>query len=141
MTSLLKVEPSVFVYELELPSSLAPEDDESGTVEYKRTLSFCSEKKALCRATQLLWRLSQSDDSVATYFLGVEDCGRVSGISIEEMNSSLRVLDFMCGEIGASVTDLGISTTGTDSTSVVEVRVACRVDVRLEREVYVSFDI
>jgi len=57
------------------------------------------------------------------------------------MNSSLRVLDFMCGEIGASVTDLGISTTGTDSTSVVEVRVACRVDVRLEREVYVSFDI
>ncbi|CAH6421354.1 Transcription factor [uncultured virus] len=73
---------------------LSPEI-ESGNVEYKRILHMNFNKIKKLKS-QMLWRLDEGKklcgNEEAIYYIGIEDDGMISGISIDEINSSLDVL-------------------------------------------------
>ncbi len=74
-----------------------PFEYENGFIEYKRTLStYFNKKDKLLR--QILWRMSESilysciKIPTCYYIIGLEDDGKTSNISREELDKSLEIL-------------------------------------------------
>eukprot|EP01028_Stygiella_incarcerata_P011417 TRINITY_DN645_c0_g1_i2.p1 TRINITY_DN645_c0_g1~~TRINITY_DN645_c0_g1_i2.p1 ORF type:complete len:578 (-),score=146.46 TRINITY_DN645_c0_g1_i2:786-2519(-) len=82
-------------------SSLPPES-EIGNIEYKRHICPPDRKRFDTLVSQLGRRLDAGDGQ-AIYLLGVEDDGRQTGISREEMDESIKVLRQMAAENDAEV--------------------------------------
>lgn len=81
-----------------------PENDE-GNTEYKRHLCSTELKSDDSHRfqqliTQLKFRLGEGN-GIATYYIGVEDNGELSGTSLNELNKSVKVLKKMAKEINA----------------------------------------
>lgn len=80
--------------------SLAPEEDRSGNVEYKlQILPLCAERFERL-VTQMQWRIMEGGGA-CVYKIGVEDDGRLAGISQADMRQSLGNLCGMGATIGA----------------------------------------
>lgn len=81
---------------------LAAERDKEGHIEYKLKLIEPSQERFERLVTQMMWRLKQGRNE-AIYELGLADDGTVIGLSRAEMDASLRTLERMASEVGATV--------------------------------------
>lgn len=81
---------------------LAAERDKEGHIEYKLKLVEPSPERFQRLVTQMMWRLKQGRNE-AIYELGLADDGTVIGLTRAEMDASLRTLELMASEVGATV--------------------------------------
>ncbi|OCF34409.1 hypothetical protein I316_03923 [Kwoniella heveanensis BCC8398] len=81
---------------------LAAESDKIGFIEYKLKLIDPTNERFERLVTQLMWRLKQGKNE-AIYELGLADDGTVVGLTRTEMDASLRTLELMASEVGATV--------------------------------------
>ena len=97
----------IFHYQLESFVLIASQNAE-GNIEYKRHL-VCEEGALRFEqlATQLKWRLGEGD-GCATYRLGVDDDGTLSGLEHTAMERSLRILYAMAHHIGATLSQVSL---------------------------------
>jgi GTPase len=82
-----------------------PSEPQEGNIEYKRTLSKISSDKIKQQATQLQWRITESTDCTAKYYLGVEDNGEFSHISKDEVLESIESLSKIGDIVNARVSN------------------------------------
>lgn len=80
-----------------------PEND-TGSIEYKRTLENCSDIKAKKYATQMRWRILQNrKKQCATYYIGVDDDGTITGLTDSDAMESISKFVSISKTIGASI--------------------------------------
>ncbi|KAJ2078362.1 GTP binding protein [Coemansia sp. RSA 988] len=79
-------------------TSLPPELDTSGNVEYKTKLDNISETRAKHLATQLQWRLAEGDGH-AVYVVGVHDNGDIVGITEKEFRDTIETINSMAEQL------------------------------------------
>lgn len=78
-----------------------PPEPEQGNIEYKLKLVNPSSQRFEHLVTQMKWRLREGHGE-AIYQIGVEDNGRLAGLSREEMKASLKTLKEMAARLGAT---------------------------------------
>ncbi|XP_012259707.2 GTP-binding protein 2 isoform X2 [Athalia rosae] len=78
-----------------------PPEPEQGNIEYKLKLVNPSSQRFEHLVTQMKWRLREGHGE-AIYQIGVEDNGRLAGLSTEEMKASLKTLREMAARLGAT---------------------------------------
>ncbi|KAK0083406.1 hypothetical protein PV325_008831 [Microctonus aethiopoides] len=78
-----------------------PPEPEHGNIEYKLKLVNPSNQRFEHLVTQMKWRL-QEGHGEAIYQIGVEDNGRLVGLSRDEMKASLKTLRDMATRLGAT---------------------------------------
>ncbi|WWC73898.1 uncharacterized protein I206_107870 [Kwoniella pini CBS 10737] len=83
-------------------TKLAAERDKAGYIEYKLKLIDPTSERFERLITQLMWRLKQGRNE-AIYELGLADDGTVIGLPRSQMDASLRTLELMASEVGATV--------------------------------------
>lgn len=71
---------------------------EEGNREYKFKLTDLSDDQITHRKTQLNWRLNEGDGE-AFYLIGIEDNGNPLGLSVPDLQESLRNLKFMADQV------------------------------------------
>jgi GTPase len=72
---------------------------EEGNHEYKFKLLNLTDSQLNHRVSQLQWRLNESGDAnEAIYHIGVEDNGRCTGLSEEDLSESVKTLQFMADQ-------------------------------------------
>ncbi|XP_014484503.1 PREDICTED: GTP-binding protein 2 [Dinoponera quadriceps] len=82
-----------------------PPEPEQGNIEYKLKLINPSSQRFEHLVTQMKWRLKEGHGE-AIYQIGVEDNGRLAGLSKEEMKASLKTLKDMASRLGATISIL-----------------------------------
>ncbi|XP_058799976.1 GTP-binding protein 2 [Phymastichus coffea] len=82
-----------------------PPEPEQGNIEYKLKLINPSSQRFEHLVTQMKWRL-QEGHGEAIYQIGVEDNGKLAGLSKEDMKASLKTLRDMATRLGATITVL-----------------------------------
>lgn len=87
--------------EIEKAEHLAPEIEE-GNREYKFKLTDLTDDQLTHRITQLNWRLNEGNDE-AFYLIGVEDNGNQLGLSDEDLQESLKNLQFIADQVGCDM--------------------------------------
>ncbi|WWC92614.1 uncharacterized protein L201_007573 [Kwoniella dendrophila CBS 6074] len=83
-------------------TKLAAERDKAGYIEYKLKLIDPTPERFERLVTQMMWRLKQGRNE-AIYELGLADDGTVIGLPRSQMDASLRTLELMASEVGATV--------------------------------------
>ncbi|XP_008547414.1 GTP-binding protein 2 [Microplitis demolitor] len=78
-----------------------PPEPEQGNIEYKLKLVNPSCQRFEHLVTQMKWRLKEGHGE-AIYQIGVEDNGKLTGLSREEMKASLKTLREMASRLGAT---------------------------------------
>ncbi|XP_066585276.1 GTP-binding protein 2 [Prorops nasuta] len=78
-----------------------PPEPEQGNIEYKLKLVNPSSHRFEHLVTQMKWRLKEGHGE-AIYQIGVEDNGKLAGLSREEMKASLITLNEMASRLGAT---------------------------------------
>ena len=79
-----------------------PPEPQMGNIEYKLKLVNPTEQRLQHLVTQMKWRLREGNGE-AIYEMGVEDNGIMTGLSEEDMDSSLDTLQEMARRLGATV--------------------------------------
>jgi len=79
-----------------------PPEPQMGNIEYKLKLVNPSASRLEHLVTQMKWRLREGNGE-AIYEMGVEDNGIMTGLSEEDMDSSLDTLQEMARRLGATV--------------------------------------
>jgi len=79
-----------------------PPEPQMGNIEYKLKLVNPSATRLEHLVTQMKWRLREGNGE-AIYEMGVEDNGFMTGLSEEDMDSSLDTLQEMARRLGATV--------------------------------------
>lgn len=91
---------------------LPPEDDD-GWIEYKRILHNLDESRFTGLSTQMKWRMLNNkianSKEQATYIIGVDDDGTISGLTKEQLMDSLNTLSKIAEASGASVIETTIA--------------------------------
>ncbi|CAG7731606.1 unnamed protein product [Allacma fusca] len=109
-------------------SSLPPEP-QIGNIEYKLKLINPSKQRFEHLVTQMKWRLREGQGE-AIYEIGVEDSGRLKGLSAEEMSASLATLNQMAVKLGATTTVLRETVVNDSSFSETVPKIVTEVLVR-----------
>ncbi|GAV07272.1 hypothetical protein RvY_17131 [Ramazzottius varieornatus] len=79
-----------------------PPEPPLGNIEYKLKLIPVNETRLQHLTTQLKWRLKEGFGE-AIYEVGVNDNGKVIGLSDEDMNVSLKTMEGMAKSVGAEI--------------------------------------
>ncbi|XP_018406671.1 PREDICTED: GTP-binding protein 2 [Cyphomyrmex costatus] len=79
-----------------------PPEPEQGNIEYKLKLINPSSQRFEHLVTQMKWRLKEGHGE-AIYQIGVEDNGRLAGLTKDEMKASLKTLKEMASRLGATI--------------------------------------
>jgi GTPase len=87
--------------EIQKGEHLVPEVEE-GNREYKFKLTDLTDDQLTHRITQLNWRLNEGNDE-AFYLIGVEDNGNQLGLSDEDLQESLKNLQFIADQVGCEM--------------------------------------
>ncbi|XP_029053158.2 GTP-binding protein 2 [Osmia bicornis bicornis] len=82
-----------------------PPEPEEGNIEYKLKLINPSSQKFEHLVTQMKWRLREGHGE-AIYQIGVEDNGKLTGLTREDMKASLKTLNDMAARLGATTSIL-----------------------------------
>ncbi|KAE9531685.1 hypothetical protein AGLY_010891 [Aphis glycines] len=90
-----------------------PPEPQMGNIEYKLKLTSPSKLRFEHLVTQLKWRLREGHGE-AIYEIGVEDTGKLTGLSSDDMKSSLITLDQMALKLGATTSVLRERSVGKD---------------------------
>ncbi|KOX81000.1 GTP-binding protein 2 [Melipona quadrifasciata] len=78
-----------------------PPEPEQGNIEYKLKLINPSSQRFEHLVTQMKWRLREGHGE-AIYQIGVEDNGKLTGLTREDMKASLKTLNDMAARLGAT---------------------------------------
>jgi GTPase len=96
--------PKLFVTEITDDEFVLEPEQENGYVEYKLTLTRCTDKKATKYATQMRWRIIENiKNQSAIYFIGVNDDGRIIGLNDDDALKSIQKFISIAETIDASV--------------------------------------
>lgn len=79
-----------------------PPEPEQGNIEYKLKLINPSSQRFEHLVTQMKWRLREGHGE-AIYQIGVEDNGKLTGLTKEEMKASLKTLKDMASRLSATI--------------------------------------
>jgi len=79
-----------------------PPEPQMGNIEYKLKLVNPTQQRLQHLVTQMKWRLREGNGE-AIYEMGVEDNGIMTGLSEDDMDSSLDTLQEMARRLGATV--------------------------------------
>ncbi|KYM77509.1 GTP-binding protein 2 [Atta colombica] len=79
-----------------------PPEPEQGNIEYKLKLINPSSQRFEHLVTQMKWRLKEGHGE-AIYQIGVEDNGKLAGLTKDEMKASLKTLKDMASRLGATI--------------------------------------
>ena len=60
-------------------------EDDYGFVEYKRSILDCDREKIERYATQMRWRITENIEYYALYYIGVDDNGKIFGMSDDDI--------------------------------------------------------
>ena len=82
-----------------------PPEPEQGNIEYKLKLISPSSQRFEHLVTQMKWRLREGDGE-AIYQIGVENNGRLTGLTREDMKASLKTLNDMAARLSATTSIL-----------------------------------
>lgn len=82
-----------------------PPEPEQGNIEYKLKLINPSSQRFEHLVTQMKWRLREGHGE-AIYQIGVEDNGKLTGLTREDMKASLKTLNDMAARLGATTSVL-----------------------------------
>ena len=97
---------------LKTQGHLPPETDDSGNVEYKRSLTNKEDKYEKLSA-QLSWRIDEGFKVAgipeAIYYLGLDDDGTVAGVQMEDIDISITALDKIASLVQASITNTDVA--------------------------------
>ena len=99
-----------------------PPEPQMGNIEYKLKLVNPSATRLEHLVTQMKWRLREGNGE-AIYEMGVEDNGIMTGLSEEDMDSSLDTLQEMARRLGATVQVLRQRNIDPDNRTVAEILV------------------
>lgn len=80
-----------------------PENDKEGNVEYKRHLLDMEQIRIDKLITQMDWRMRQTANGDAIYYIGLDDDGTIYGIPQETIDMSIKNLRSMAATIGAKI--------------------------------------
>ncbi|GAB1866794.1 GTP-binding protein 2 [Camponotus japonicus] len=94
-----------------------PPEPEQGNIEYKLKLINPSSQRFEHLVTQMKWRLREGHGE-AIYQIGVEDNGKLAGLTKDEMKASLKTLKDMASRLGATIRILRerVATNSTNKT-------------------------
>jgi elongation factor 1-alpha len=79
-----------------------PKENEIGKIEYKLLINSKDENRLQSLATQMKYRLEEGGGE-AFYVIGVSDDGDVLGLSKEDLESSIEILDKIASAVNAKV--------------------------------------
>lgn len=96
-------------------------EDDFGFIEYKRSIVNCSNEKIERYATQMRWRISENINNFAVYYIGVDDDGKIIGLSDSELFESIQVFFQISNTIEALIECITII--NTDHKNIVSARV------------------
>ena len=91
---------------MKCPSSLPAEDD-YGHIEYKLKLVDSTEQKLIKLATQMTFRINEGYGK-AKYIIGVRDNGVLPGISLNELDKSISILQKATSMINAEISHINV---------------------------------
>jgi elongation factor 1-alpha len=103
-------------------SSKLPKENETGAIEYKSRLSCNNPERIENLASQMRYRLFEGGGE-AIYLLGIDDDGTPIGLTPQEEEETLQILDEVAGKIGAKIRVLEKAPVGDRSLVRVLVRV------------------
>lgn len=90
-----------------------PPEVEEGNIEYKRQLNNASIIRNRKLASQMLWRMDEGKRNNgipdAIYYIGIDDNGKISGLTTNELNNSLKNFYRLVKSCDAEVVDKSIS--------------------------------
>tara|TARA_B100000768_G_C11274659_1_gene375283 strand:- start:1503 stop:2519 length:1017 start_codon:yes stop_codon:yes gene_type:complete len=84
---------------------MLPSEEFFGNIEYKQSIINKDNNRLQELATQLNFRLNEGN-GISTYFLGVNDNGSISNISLLVMQKSLSNLRYICNIAKAKITNI-----------------------------------
>jgi len=85
-----------------------PPEIESGNIEYKLKIIPDDDFRLIQLATQLNWRLGEGN-GIAYYYLGVEDDGLTTKMSIKDYNLSIKNINIICKKINSCIEEIEIN--------------------------------
>jgi GTPase len=97
-----------------MDSLILPPEIEEGNIEYKRQVDdqvINIPDKMIKFKTQLIWRLSEGQ-SKAIYYIGIEDNGQLSGLTIDVLQNSINNFTKIIKSINASIVSTQIEYIG-----------------------------
>lgn len=101
--------PKLYIREIIDDKLVFNEEKDYGFVEYKRILTDFDEKRAQKYATQMRWRILQnSKNQCATYYIGVDDDGTITGLTESEIEECIKNIVLVATTINASIVDVKI---------------------------------
>lgn len=127
--------PKLFITEkMDNNAKFVPEKND-GFIEYKRTLINCDDSKIQRYATQMRWRIGENARQYAIYFIGIDDDGKIVGLSNSEIIDNIDKFIKIAKSIGASITR--IQFTYIDNRVVLRIRVKNK---RIKNNYIVDFE-
>lgn len=103
-----------------------PSEVEEGNIEYKRQVDGLTPDKIIKFKTQMLWRMAQGRNKTgieeAIYYIGIEDNGSISGVTIENINNSIKNFSQIVKLCNAEIHSTKILDTDKGMVSVIRVR-------------------
>jgi len=99
------LEEGMSVPSLQVVDNVLPEESDVGHTEYKRKISKLPPRRFRKLVTQLRFRLREGFGK-ATYFIGVDDDGKVSDIDDATLRTSMRTFRNMAKMAGAEVAEV-----------------------------------
>lgn len=101
--------PKLFVTEIINNNLKFGPEQNSGCIEYKRTISDCNEFRVQKYASQMKWRITENiKNQCATYFIGLDDDGTIVGLSDENLMNCIEWFVIISKSIGASIIGIQI---------------------------------
>jgi GTPase len=101
--------PKLFVTEIINHDLTFGPEKNNGHVEYKRTLVDCGDRKTQKYATQMQWRITENvRHQCAIYYIGVDDDGRIVGLSDDDIINSITHFVEIANTISASIVGIQI---------------------------------
>ena len=101
--------PKLYVTEITNDALIFKPEQDNGFVEYKRTLTDCTELKATKYATQMQWRITENvKNQCATYYIGIDDDGTIVGLTEIEIMDCVERFVLIAESINASIIGIQI---------------------------------
>src|SRR5579885_1318330 len=103
-----------------------PKEIEEGNIEYKRQISNLTSQKIIKFKTQMIWRMNEgkkiSGIEEAIYYIGIDDDGSISGVTIENLNESLINLSSVVKLYNAQIFSTKIEYTNNGPYAIVHIK-------------------
>ena len=128
--------PKLYVTQIVENNLIFDAEKDNGSIEYKRTLVACDDKKAQQYATQMRWRITENiRHQCATYFIGIDDDGDIIGLSNEDIIECITCFVTIANLISASIT--GIQLIHINELTIIKIGVKIK---KIQDDYYIEFD-